>query len=47
MPFEDTDNKAAIRQRWDRPILERQVDTLGRQLSYFGLTGTELHDLLD
>ena len=47
MPFEDTDNKAAIRQRWDRPILERQVDILGRQLSYFGLTGPELHDLLD
>ncbi|MBK9711402.1 MAG: hypothetical protein IPO81_08745 [Kouleothrix sp.] len=47
MPFADTSNKATIRRLWDLPILERWHDRYSKSLSYFGLTGPEIKDLLD
>ncbi len=45
--FRDTPNKAAIRQQWDQPILARFHDKKGTGLTYFGLPGPDIHDLLD
>jgi hypothetical protein len=47
MAFQDTPNKATIRQKWDLPILISYADELGRKLAYFGLPGVETKDLLD
>jgi hypothetical protein len=47
MEYQDTDNKAFIRQMWDFPILKRWHNEKNRKLSYFGLPGKELHDLRD
>ncbi len=46
-PFEGTDNKAVIRQQWDRPVLARRKARLGQSLDYFGLPGPYIEDLLD
>jgi len=47
MPYEDSDNKRAVRGSWDRPILQARLAQLGRVLFYFGLTGPEMKDVLD
>ena len=47
MPFQDTINKAAIRQQWDLRILEDWCRVFGCHLTYLGLPGPELRDLLD
>lgn len=47
MAFVDTDNKRAIRRIWDRAILERRREPMDRSLYYLGLTGPEMHDVLD
>lgn len=48
MPFADTENKAAIRRIWDRALLQgwRQKQKCSH-LTYFGLPGPEIHDLID
>jgi len=45
--YANTPNKAVIRQCWDLPMLERWYTKNGKLLSYFGLPGPEIHDLLD
>lgn len=47
MAFQDTENKAFIRQAWNLPILKRWQNEKNQKLSYFGLPGRELHDLRD
>jgi hypothetical protein len=47
MAFVDTDNKRVIRRVWDRAILSRRREPMDRNLYYFGLTGPEMHDILD
>jgi len=47
MPFQDTPNKLTLRQSWDLPILNRWHAGLSRPLSYFGLPGPEIKDLID
>jgi hypothetical protein len=47
LPYQDTDNKRCIRQAWDKPILANWQRRVGHRLSYFGLTGPKIHDLLD
>jgi hypothetical protein len=47
MAFQDTDNKAAVRQKWNLPILSSYANELGRKLAYFGLPGAEIRDLID
>lgn len=46
-PFADTSNKAVIRRAWNFPVLAARKDALQRSLSYFGLCGPQIHDLLD
>lgn len=45
--FVDSANKQAIRRRWDLPILRTAVSRLGSRLSYFGMPGAEIVDILD
>lgn len=45
--YANTPNKALIRRCWDLPILEDWHSKVGRPLTYFGLPGPEIHDLLD
>lgn len=45
--FADTTNKSVIRTQWDAVIIEHWKSSLGRPLSYFGLPGPEVKDLLD
>jgi hypothetical protein len=48
MSFADTENKAAIRRQWDRALLLWWMHKLKRPLlTYFGLPGPEVRDLLD
>jgi hypothetical protein len=47
MPYEDTPNKQCIRREWDLPILRRWAAEFDRSLTYFGLSGPNLYDLLD
>ncbi len=48
MPFTDTENKAAIRRVWDRALLQRWIQKQNcSYLTYFGLPGPEIHDLID
>ncbi len=48
MPFADTENKAAIRRIWDRALLQRWIQKQNcSHLTYFGLPGPEIHDLID
>src|SRR5438105_6523196 len=47
MAYANTVNKAAIRTSWDFPILRHWRETTGLSLTYFGLTGPEIWDLLD
>jgi hypothetical protein len=45
--FIDSPNKQTIRQQWDLPILRAAMSRLGSPLSYFGMPGAEIVDLLD
>ncbi len=45
--FEDSENKAAIRRLWDREVLVRWQSRFDNLLTYFGLPGAALMDLLD
>jgi hypothetical protein len=45
--YNDTSNKRTIRREWDLPLLNRYRDRIGRRLTYFGLPGPQIHDLLD
>jgi hypothetical protein len=45
--FEESPNKVAVRQLWDLPIIQRWSERLGRPLSYFGLPGPSISDILD
>lgn len=47
MAYADTENKKAIRLSWDKPLLARWHSNTGKELSYLGLTGPEIHDILD
>lgn len=42
-----TENKKAIRQKWDRRIIARFSQDAGRRLDYFGLPGSEIQDFVD
>jgi hypothetical protein len=46
MAFEDSLNKKAVRSHWDLPILEHWHTEAGHPLTYFGLTGPGMLDLL-
>lgn len=46
MAFADSANKKVIRDQWDLPILTRWSTRAGRNLTYFGLTGPRMLDLL-
>lgn len=46
--FEGSSNKALVRSQWDLPIIEQWMRKLGASsLSYFGLPGPAISDLLD
>lgn len=46
MAFADTANKRVAREHWDLPILRQWSKNLGRKLTYFGLPGPRMLDLL-
>jgi hypothetical protein len=45
--FESSDEKALVRQKWDRPILEALHQESKQPLNYFGLPGPAIEDVLD
>jgi len=45
-PFEGSDNKAIIRLQWDLPIVQKWANQEQRLLSYFGLPGPKIKDIL-
>lgn len=45
--FQDSTNKQIVRCKWDKPILSIFKDENQRNLSYFGMPGAEIKDLLD
>ncbi len=45
--FVDSENKRAIRERWNLPLLKKAQSLLGRPLAYLGLPGAYLNDLID
>lgn len=45
--FVDSENKRAIRERYNLPFLKRVSSRLGRKLAYLGLPGASLNDLVD
>lgn len=45
--FEGSSNKALVRREWDLPIIKHWMTKLGHPLSYFGLPGPSISDLLD
>ena len=45
--FEESPNKVAVRHVWDLPIIQRWSERLGHPLSYFGLPGPSISDILD
>ena len=40
--FEESLNKAVIRQLWDLPIVQQWSERFGHPLSYFGLPGSSI-----
>lgn len=47
MPFKDTPNKATVRRIWDLQILQNWAQESRSPLTYLGLPGEQIHDLLD
>lgn len=45
--FEESPTKITVRQLWDLPIIQRWAQKVGRPLSYFGLPGPSISDILD
>ncbi len=45
--FEESMNKVVVRRQWDLPIVQQWSDKLERPLSYFGLPGPSIGDILD
>ena len=45
--FEESLNKTIIRQQWDLPIIQKWSERSGQLLSYFGLPGPSIADILD
>jgi hypothetical protein len=45
--FEESPNKVAVRRLWDLPIIQRWSERLGHPLTYFGLPGPSISDILD
>jgi hypothetical protein len=45
--FEESPNKISVRQIWDLPIIQRWSERVGHSLSYFGLPGPSISDILD
>jgi hypothetical protein len=45
--FVDSENKRAIREQWNLPLLKRVQSGLGRTLAYLGLPGASVNDLID
>lgn len=45
--FESSDEKALVRTKWDRPILEALKEKSKQPLTYFGLPGPAIQDILD
>ncbi len=45
--FEESLNKIVVRQLWDLPILQQWSERLEHPLSYFGLPGPSIGDILD
>ncbi|HZS02209.1 MAG TPA: hypothetical protein VFE37_26060 [Chloroflexota bacterium] len=45
--FDPSANKNLLRRQWDAPILQAAVTSRGRKLTYFGLPGPAIEDLLD
>ncbi len=46
MAFADSANKQAVRNAWDLPLLAAWADVTGRKLTYFGMPGPRMLDLL-
>src|SRR6266496_2118736 len=47
LPLSHTPNKVAIRQNWDKSIISDFSTNIGKKLSYFGLPGSDIADLID
>lgn len=45
--FKGTQNKRFIRMNWDLPMISKLSAASNRQLSYFGLPGPEIEDIVD
>lgn len=45
--FTGSENKSDVRQLWDLPIIKRWSDRIEKRLSYFGLPGPHIEDLID
>ena len=45
--FADSENKKAIRERYNLPFLSRASERMGKKLAYLGLPGAPLNDLID
>lgn len=45
--FEESPNKISVRQIWDLPIIQQWSEQVGHPLSYFGLPGPSISDILD
>lgn len=47
LPLSHTENKRAIRQRWDKVLIAAFSESIGSRLAYLGLPGRDIADLLD
>jgi len=45
--FRDTNNKQLVRRRWNLPVIRATSITFGKKLSYLGLPGADINDLVD
>ncbi len=47
LPLASTQNKEAIRRRWDKPIIAKFSRSIKKPLDYFGLPGPDIRDFHD
>ena len=45
--FRDTNNKQLVRRRWNLPVIRATSIAFGKKLSYLGLPGADINDLVD
>jgi hypothetical protein len=45
--FRDTDNKQLVRRQWNLPVIHATSIAFGKKLSYLGLPGADINDLVD